>query len=101
MREELIDVLTRGLRGPSGMASWDTLRPHWDEWATEVDAPPALPIHFPRCTDIDDQIFVDLALGRGAHWLVSRDRAVLKLARRCGSLGLSVLTPEQWVHRHS
>ena len=49
-----------------------------------------------RCTDGDDQKFIDLALGHGARWLLSRDRAVLKLARRARPLGLSVLTPETW-----
>lgn len=97
MREEFIDVLARGLRGPSGIASWDTLQSHWNQWAEQVDEPTVLPIHFPRCTDQDDQIFVDLALGQGAGWLISRDRAVLKLAHRCRALGLSVLTPEQYV----
>lgn len=101
MREEFIDVLARGLRGPSGMASWDTLQSHWNQWAVEVDEPTALPAHFPRCTDKDDQMFVDLALGLGARWLISRDRAVLKLARRCRSLGLNVFTPEQWFRAHS
>ena len=72
MREELIDVLTRGLRGPKGMATWETLHPHWNQWATEVDEPAALPAYFPRCTDKDDQMFVNLALARGARWLISR-----------------------------
>jgi len=50
-----------------------------------------------RCNDPDDQKFVDLALAYGARWLLSRDRAVLKLAKRCRTLGLQVLTPEQWL----
>lgn len=101
MRCELIDVLARGLRGPHGMATWDALEPHWKRWVSERDEPVAQPAYFPRCTDKDDQIFVDLALSQGARWLISRDRAVLKLARRCRLLGLSVLTPEQWVSTSS
>ena len=49
-----------------------------------------------RCTDADDQKFIDLALGYGARWLLSRDRAVLKLARRAQPLGLAVMTPDAW-----
>ena len=49
-----------------------------------------------RCTDPDDQIFVDLAIAQKARWLVSRDRALLKLARRTRPLGLLVVTPEAW-----
>lgn len=48
-----------------------------------------------RCTDADDQKFVDLALAE-ARWLVSRDRAVLKLARRAARLGLEVIPPSRW-----
>jgi predicted nucleic acid-binding protein len=50
-----------------------------------------------RCTDTDDQKFIDLALAHGARWLLSRDRAVLKLGRRTRVLGLEVLTPEIWL----
>ncbi|CAH2800950.1 MAG: FIG00452560: hypothetical protein [uncultured Caballeronia sp.] len=36
----------------------------------------------PRCKDRDDQKFLELAHASGADWLVSKDRAVLKFARR-------------------
>ncbi|SAK80123.1 nucleotide-binding protein [Caballeronia fortuita] len=36
----------------------------------------------PKCKDRDDQKFLELAHASGAQWLVSKDRAVLKLARR-------------------
>ncbi|WP_321801205.1 putative toxin-antitoxin system toxin component, PIN family [Caballeronia sp. J97] len=36
----------------------------------------------PKCKDRDDQKFLELAHASGARWLVSKDRAVLKLARR-------------------
>lgn len=37
----------------------------------------------PRCSDPDDQKFIELAAASGAQVLVSKDRAVLKLRRRC------------------
>lgn len=46
-----------------------------------------------RCSDPDDQIFVDLALFEGASLLYTRDRALLKLRRRARALGLSILAP--------
>lgn len=49
-----------------------------------------------RCSDADDQVFVDVAVAHQARWLVSRDRAVLKLARRARLVGLQVLTPQAW-----
>jgi putative PIN family toxin of toxin-antitoxin system len=36
----------------------------------------------PKCKDRDDQKFLELAHAARAAWLVSKDRAVLKLARR-------------------
>jgi predicted nucleic acid-binding protein len=47
-----------------------------------------------RCRDPDDQVFVDLALGGGARWLLTRDRALLALARRARPLGLQIGAPE-------
>ena len=36
----------------------------------------------PRCSDPDDQKFLELAASAGAHALVTKDRALLDLARR-------------------
>ena len=58
-----------------------------------VDEPPRGPM---RCKDPDDQVFIDLALQRGARWLLSKDAALLKLARRARPLGLSILPPAAW-----
>lgn len=41
---------------------------------------PAAPL--PRCKDKDDQKFLELARDGNARWLVTADRALLKLARR-------------------
>jgi len=49
-----------------------------------------------RCTDGDDQKFIELALGHRAHWLVTRDRALLKLARKALPRGLLIVTPARW-----
>ena len=49
-----------------------------------------------RCTDPDDQAFIDLALALPAKWLVTRDKAVLKLARRAAPRGVLILRPEDW-----
>jgi uncharacterized protein len=53
-----------------------------------------------HCTDRDDQIFIDLALKERADWLITHDRALLKLARRARLQGVSVLTPMAWHERH-
>jgi len=96
MRDELAHVLGRGVASawaPDLEALWTV----WDRWATPIEAGTLVPpASRPRCTDADDQKFVDLALAHRARWLVSRDRAVLKLARRVRPLGLEILTPEAW-----
>jgi predicted nucleic acid-binding protein len=97
MREELVHVLARRCLGPRWPADWNSLQPLWARHALEVDAPTASPAPWPRCTDSDDQKFIDLALARRARWLISRDRAVLKVAGRCRKLGLTVLQPAAWL----
>ncbi len=52
----------------------------------------------PRCADPDDQKFLELAAACGARWLLSRDEALLKLARRTKREGwFEILTAVQWV----
>jgi predicted nucleic acid-binding protein len=51
------------------------------------------PLH---CRDPDDQMFIDLALAASARWLLTRDKALLRLARRARTLGVEVTTPLRW-----
>ncbi len=62
----------------------------------DLPAPASL-MPLPACRDPDDQKFLDLALASGADWLLSKDRDLLKLARRTRKAGLFlILKPEQW-----
>jgi putative PIN family toxin of toxin-antitoxin system len=45
------------------------------------------------CTDPDDQKFLDLAFAAGADLLLTRDKALLKLARKAASAGLQIRRP--------
>lgn len=97
MRLELGYVLTESL-----LTRWQVQADN--VWATvqqhncPVEPPAALPPHQRlRCTDTDDQIFIDLAVARRSRWLLTRDRALLKLARRALPHGVTVLTPEAWL----
>lgn len=55
------------------------------------------PGRLPRCADPDDQKFLQLAQASGARWLLSRDAALLALARRCARDGLfAILPPQAW-----
>jgi predicted nucleic acid-binding protein len=96
MRAELAHVLGRGVGlewAPDLSGVWAT----WDRLCTITEAgSPRGAAGRVRCSDADDQKFIDLALAHGARWLVSRDRAVLKLAGRVRPMGLEILTPEAW-----
>lgn len=50
-----------------------------------------------NCSDPDDQVFIDLALHLRCTWLLTRDRALLKLARRAALWGVTVLRPIDWL----
>ena len=96
MRQELAHVLGRGV-----VDAWAPDHTKlWERWRLLSET--VLPVETSgdairiRCTDMDDQKFIDLALS-SAQWLFSRDRAVLKLARRACRLGVRFATPEQWV----
>ncbi len=48
----------------------------------------------PVCSDPDDQKFLELALACGAAYLVTKDRALLELARRSDrALPFRIVTP--------
>lgn len=49
-----------------------------------------LPLGFPRCRDSDDDPFLHLAWRAGADALVSRDKAVLKLAKKARKFGFEI-----------
>jgi len=67
---------------PKGTPIHDGLEPVWSR--------------MPRCSDPDDQKFIELAAAARAQGLVSKDRAVLKLRRRCEP-HFRVMTPAEAV----
>lgn len=88
----------RRLFASSSLSAWSPdaarLEAAWGRWAhVDTGAVPGSPL---RCTDADDQMFIDLALAHRTTWLLTRDRALLKLGKRAASAGLRVLTPLDW-----
>lgn len=99
MRDELAAVLCRGLAAAHRAEAADVLAA-WDAQVTLVASAPALPAAVGlQCSDRDDQKFLDLAHAQRAPWLLSRDRAVLKLARQARRFGLTIAVPQQWPAR--
>jgi uncharacterized protein len=83
------------IAGPDIRAAWlETVR----GIVQRFDAPPALdPISLPACRDPDDQKFLELARDCGAHWLITRDKALLACARRSiRPLPFRIGTPQQF-----
>ena len=66
----------------------------YERLAERVARPPTgAPL--PQCKDRDDQKFLELARDGGAQWLVTSDKALLKLARRGRLAALfRIMTPE-------
>jgi putative PIN family toxin of toxin-antitoxin system len=54
-----------------------------------------LPAGFPRCRDPDDDPFIALAWNARADALVSKDKAVLKVARKSRKFGFRILSVPQ------
>lgn len=67
-------------------------------WAVLLSVPRLDPgLHCPRCRDRSDQMFIDLAVSAAAPWLVTRDRALLRLARTARPLALAIVAPQRWL----
>jgi putative PIN family toxin of toxin-antitoxin system len=63
-----------------------------------VVAPDSRAIRLPVCTDRDDQKFLEIARDADAAILVTKDKALLKLAKKTAREGLfRIMTPDAWV----
>ena len=97
MRAEFDFVAAKGF-GARWPVNADAIAATWGRHAHEVDTPPPLGaaarLH---CTDADDQKFIDLATSARAHTLVTRDKALLRLARKALERhGVRVCRPQTW-----
>ena len=64
----------------------------------KVAAPPPGLVRLPVCSDRDDQKFLEIARDTGAAILVTKDKALLKLARKTAQAGMfRIMLPEAWV----
>ena len=62
-----------------------------------VVAPPVSGIRLPVCSDKDDQKFLELARDAHADILITKDKALLKLARKTANAGMfRIIVPEAW-----
>ena len=94
MRDELVRTLDY-----RSLARWkpDSERTlsTFDRYAKRLAQPSPAPLNL-RCSDPDDQVFIDLALEHQAQWLLTHDRALLRLARRARSHGVCITQARHW-----
>jgi len=82
---------------PLDAASRATAAARFDQLIT-VAAPDAMHLRLPICTDKDDQKFLEIARDSGATVLITKDKALLKLARKTAAMGLfKIMLPEAWL----
>lgn len=63
-----------------------------------VVAPDSRAIRLPVCTDRDDQKFLEIARDADAAILITKDKALLKLAKKTVREGLyRIMTPDAWL----
>lgn len=63
----------------------------------EDELTPLADIRLPICRDTDDQKFLELARDAQADVLITKDKALLKLARKNAKSGLfRIIAPEAW-----
>jgi predicted nucleic acid-binding protein len=98
MQAEFDFVLAKGLGGERWPARPEAIAQAWAAHGHELPQPEPLGatarLH---CSDPDDQKFIDLAIATRAHTLLTRDKALLKLARRAAERhGVRVCKPEVW-----
>jgi putative PIN family toxin of toxin-antitoxin system len=60
-------------------------------------APAVSGVRLPVCSDKDDQKFLELARDAGAALLITKDKALLKLARKTARSGMfDIILPQAW-----
>ena len=68
----------------------------FDALVTVID-PPVSGVRLPVCTDRDDQKFLELARDAAVDTLITKDKALLKLARKTEKAGMfRIMVPEAW-----
>jgi putative PIN family toxin of toxin-antitoxin system len=99
MLDELSHVVRRGSLDAwqAGHADLERRIGRWSQRVTANESERTAEIDLLRCSDPDDQKFIDLALSLPARWLLTRDNALLRLRRRAVLAGVSVSTPVDWL----
>lgn len=75
----------------------DAIRTEFDNLITCLPTTSVNTFGLPICSDPDDQKFLELALQSGAQTLLTKDKALLKLAKKTARKALfAIMTPQAW-----
>ena len=91
--EEFADVLSRATFSIPQQRQREIIE-EWIALSHPLEPGEARCAHEPLCRDGDDQKFIHLASCAGADMLVTRDKLVLKVARKAAKAHLLILSPE-------
>ena len=94
MFEELTDVLSRAhfkLTPEQQVNALSLMR------AVAREVPAKVPTQGVRCTDKDDQVFIDTALAYHVQCLLSKDNHLLSLRSRAAKFNVRVMTLDAWL----
>jgi putative PIN family toxin of toxin-antitoxin system len=70
----------------------------FDELITCITPEALIAVVLPICSDSDDQKFLELARDANAEYLITKDKALLKLARKTSIAGLfKIMQPNVWI----
>jgi len=90
---------------PLDEASRPAIEREFDALVTCLALEPGAPeseIRLPLCKDPDDQKFLELARDAQAETLITKDKALLKLAKKTARAGLfSIMAPETWLSQRA
>ncbi|MBI3285975.1 MAG: putative toxin-antitoxin system toxin component, PIN family [Burkholderiales bacterium] len=96
-REEWLAVL-KYPHLPVAADQYLPLEQEFDAYIECVSPPEKSTLRLPICSDRDDQKFLEIARDAGAEVLVTKDKALLKLARKTANAGFyQITTPEKFI----
>lgn len=96
--DAMLDEFARVIRRPRFLLGPDEVDRLSAVQRAQVRVLPAAPDCRLPCTDPDDQCFIDLAVAHQVDALLSRDKALLRLARHARRrFGVQVMTPEAFM----
>jgi predicted nucleic acid-binding protein len=86
---------------PVNMDDYEAIAIEFDTYIACVNPPDPSSYKLPACSDKDDQKFLEIARDTQVEALITKDKALLKLARKMKHAGMfRIETPEQYLRSY-